>query len=52
MNDLRIKGAKGFLLDLDGVFIQSGAILPGALETVEIFNSRNKILGGLRQKAK
>ena len=41
MNDLRIKGAKGFLLDLDGVFIQSGAILPGALETVEIFNSRN-----------
>ena len=36
----KIKNAKGFLFDLDGVFIQSGKSLPGAIETIKILQSR------------
>ena len=36
----KIKNAKGFLFDLDGVFIQSGRTLPGAIETIQILNKK------------
>ena len=36
----KIKNAKGFLFDLDGVFIQSGKSLPGAIETIKILQAR------------
>ncbi|MDP6033808.1 MAG: TIGR01458 family HAD-type hydrolase [Candidatus Marinimicrobia bacterium] len=36
----KIKNAKGFLFDLDGVFIQSGRSLPGAQETIKILQER------------
>ena len=42
MINLKIRLAKGFLFDLDGVFIQSGKLLPGALETIDILK-RKKI---------
>ena len=35
----KIKNSKGFLFDLDGVFIQSGKLLPGALETYNVLKS-------------
>ena len=36
-----IQKAKGFLFDLDGVFIQSGKPLPGAIESLEFLRSLN-----------
>ncbi len=36
-----IKKAKGFLFDLDGVFVQSGRLLPGAIETSRILCNKN-----------
>ncbi len=35
-----IKRAKGFLFDLDGVFIQSDKLLPGALETIKLLEKK------------
>ena len=35
-----IRKAKGFLFDLDGVFIQSKKLLPGALRTIQILKRR------------
>ena len=40
MISLEIRLAKGFLFDLDGVFIQSGKLLPGALETINILKRK------------
>ena len=36
----KIKNAKGFLFDLDGVFIQSEKSLPGAIETIKVLQAR------------
>ena len=36
-----IQKAKGFLFDLDGVFIQSGKTLPGAKETITSLRDLN-----------
>ena len=36
-----IQKAKGFLFDLDGVFIQSGKTLPGAKETLKSLRDLN-----------
>ena len=41
MIDSKIIKAKGFLFDLDGVFIQSGKLLPGALETIDVLKNKN-----------
>ena len=40
MINLKIRRAKGFLFDLDGVFIQSGKLLPGSLETIDVLKSK------------
>lgn len=37
----RLKNAKGFLFDLDGVFYQSGKALPGAVNTLSHLKSKN-----------
>ena len=37
----KIKQAKGFLFDLDGVFLQSGRLLPGALETIKVLKDKS-----------
>ena len=36
----KIKNTKGFLFDLDGVFIQSGKLLPGAIKTIKVLQDR------------
>ena len=36
-----IKRAKGFLFDLDGVFIQSDKLLPGALKTIQVLENKS-----------
>ncbi len=41
MKDSELRAAKGFLFDLDGVFIESGRILSGALETLDILQEKN-----------
>ena len=41
MDIKKIKRAKGFLFDLDGVFIQSDKLLPGALETIKVLENKS-----------
>ena len=41
MDIKRIKRAKGFLFDLDGVFIQSDRLLPGALKTIQVLENKS-----------
>ena len=38
---LNINTIKGFLFDLDGVFIISDQIIPGAVKTLEFLNKNN-----------
>ena len=41
MDIKRIKRTKGFLFDLDGVFIQSDRLLPGALKTIQVLENKS-----------